>query len=56
MKLIFVGNIKISLELLRTIKQIDKNILAGIITNTNKKPDSARVDLFCKKFNIPYIL
>tara|TARA_B100001063_G_C16775568_1_gene564990 strand:+ start:2814 stop:3701 length:888 start_codon:yes stop_codon:yes gene_type:complete len=56
MKLIFVGNIMISLEVLKTIRQIDKNILAGIITNTNKKPDSARVDLFCKKFSIPYIL
>ena len=56
MRLIFIGNIQVSLEILKTIRKLDKDILVGIITNRNKKPDSARVDLFSKKFGIPYIL
>jgi methionyl-tRNA formyltransferase len=56
MKLIFIGNIKVSLEVLKTINETNKNILAGVVTNNNKKPDSARVDLFCKKFKLPFIL
>ena len=48
MRLIFIGNIQVSLEILKTIRKLDKDILVGIITNRNKKPDSARVDLFSK--------
>ena len=56
MKIVFVGNIIISLEVLKTIGNIEKKILAGIVTNNNKKPDSARVDLYAKKNKIPFIL
>ena len=48
MRLIFIGNIQVSLEILKTIRKLDKDILVGIITNRNKKPDSAESTYFPK--------
>lgn len=55
-RIIFIGKIKISLELIKTIYLNDKNIIKGVITNKSKKSDFADLSNFAKSKNIPFFL